>query len=138
MRHYLAGPMSNIPQFNIPLFDYATAELRKNGMTVTSPAELDGGVYRKAAMASVDGSTGDTDHLASWGDMLSRDVKMIADDHDALIMLPHWQRSSGAKLEAYVGVMTKKKFYLYQGNGQVIEVSRVYISEILANALTSN
>lgn len=138
MKYYLAGPMSGIKQFNIPAFDAATFALRGNGYHVISPAELDSPEVREAAMASETGAHKDVDSIETWGDMLARDVKIITDEMDGLIMLPHWQRSSGAKLEAYVGVLAKKKFYLYQGHGQIIEVSRVYIAEIIAHALTSN
>lgn len=41
MRAYLAGPMSNIPQFNFPAFDDAAADLRARGWDIVSPAELD-------------------------------------------------------------------------------------------------
>ena len=130
--------MTGYEQFNIPAFDLATGLLRKAGLDVTSPAELDSPEVRAAAMASADGDQKDVDRIETWGDMLARDVKMITDELDALIMLNGWQRSSGAKLEAYVGILGKKDFYLYQGNGQVIRVSRKYIAEILSNALTSD
>lgn len=105
-RVYLAGPMTGIPQFNFPAFDAAAAALRGMGYDVVSPAELDSPEHRAAAMASADGdptsyngATGET-----WGDLLARDVKLIADDGiEAIFCLPGWERSRGARLETFVG-----------------------------------
>ncbi len=43
IKWYLAGPMTGIPQFNYPLFDSVSAELRASGYDITSPAEMDDG-----------------------------------------------------------------------------------------------
>ena len=105
-RVYLAGPMTGIPAFNFPAFDAAAARLRERGYDVVSPAELDSPEHRKAALASVDGdpstynnATGDT-----WGQLLARDVKLIADEGiEAIVCLPGWNTSKGARLETFVG-----------------------------------
>jgi len=95
--------MTHIPHFNFPLFHAAAKELRKRGWEITSPAELDSPEAKKAAEESL---TGDASHYAandSWGDLLARDVKLIADGAiDAIICLPGWERSRGGKLETYV------------------------------------
>lgn len=105
MRLYLAGPMTGIPQFNIPAFDAAAKRLRGEGFDVVSPAELDGPKVRRILLASPDGRD---DLMAltgeSWGDFLARDVKLIADGGIELIaVLPGWDRSRGARLETFVG-----------------------------------
>lgn len=105
-RVYIAGPMSGHPRFNFPAFDAAAERLRGAGFEVISPAELDDPPARRAALDSVDGSptayaeaTGET-----WGRMLARDVRIIADgDLDAIVVLPGWDRSRGALLETFVG-----------------------------------
>ena len=97
--------MTGLPQFNFPAFDAASAELRAEGFDVISPAELDSPEHRAAAMASPDGNptaynsqTGET-----WGDLLARDVKLIADGGiEMVFVLPGWQRSRGARLETFV------------------------------------
>lgn len=114
MKWYLAGPMSNIPQFNIPAFDEAASELRSKGYDVLSPAELDSPEVREAALKSETGARGDVESIETWGDMLARDVKIISDDVGGIIFLPDWYKSQGARLEAYVGVITGKKFLQYQ------------------------
>lgn len=106
MRVYLAGPMSGIRKMNFPAFDAAAADLRSRGYDVVSPAELDSPESRAAALAAEDGDlsaysreTGET-----WGDLLARDVKLIADGGiEAIVVLPGWEKSRGARLETFVG-----------------------------------
>src|SRR5690606_6696291 len=83
------------------------------GYDVVSPAELDDEETVKAAMASKDGAPGSgSAHGQTWGDFLARDVKLIADDGvTGIAFLPGWQKSKGAKLEAFVGVLAKLNFY---------------------------
>lgn len=106
MRIYTAGPMTHIPQFNFPAFDALAASLRRAGHEVISPAELDDPEDRAAALASPDGSALDYGNgvKATWGDFLARDVKLLADDGiEAIVVLPGWQQSRGARLETFVG-----------------------------------
>lgn len=131
MKLYIAGPMSGIPQFNIPVFDAAAKALRANGVEVVSPAELDDEETRAAAFASPDGAPGTgSANGETWGDFLSRDVKIIADEVDGMIALPNWQKSRGARLELFVGLLTGKKFYT-QREGQVYEVPRHHIQQLI-------
>ena len=108
MKIYLAGPMTGIPQFNFPVFDTVAAELRALGHTVVSPPEQDPPGVREAALASPDGKLSAEGLIAgySWGDILSQDVKEIADGgFDAIVLLEGWERSRGARLEAFVGLL---------------------------------
>lgn len=122
MKWYLAGPMSGIPQFNIPLFDKATAALRAGGLDVISPAELDNEETRAAALASPDGSPGSgTTNGETWGDFLARDVKLVADEVGGIIFLPGWHRSRGARLEAFVGLLCGHRFMQYMPNDDRVD-----------------
>lgn len=112
---YLAGPMTNIPQFNIPRFDQATADLRSRGYDIVSPAELDSAEVRAAALASATGAPEDVESIETWGDFLARDVKLIADECDGIVFLPNWQDSRGARLEAFVGLLCGREFMEYKG-----------------------
>lgn len=107
MRVYIAGPMTGIPQFNYPAFDAAAECLRRQGHEVFSPAEMDDPETRRLAMASPDGSPGSgTANGETWGDFLARDVKLIADSElDAVVVLPGWERSRGARLETFIARM---------------------------------
>jgi hypothetical protein len=107
-RWYLAGPMSGFPQFNIPLFDLVSLHLRDQYWDVISPAELDDPEFREMCLASKTGTEliGDK----TWGDLLARDVKIVADQVTGLILLPGWTRSRGARLETFVGLLCNKEF----------------------------
>ena len=41
-RLYVAGPMTGLPEFNIPAFNYAAGELRVAGYEVENPADNSG------------------------------------------------------------------------------------------------
>jgi len=92
-KYYLAGPMSGYKQFNIPAFDEATWTLRAQGYTIVSPAERDTYETRKAALKSVDGAHEDLSIAETYGDMLARDMRILADEVDGLILLPGWEKS---------------------------------------------
>jgi len=118
MRVYVAGPMTGIAQFNFPAFDHAAKVLRALDYDVVSPAELDSPETRALAIASPDG---DPSHYAqgdSWGDFLARDVKLIADEGiEAIVTLPGWQKSRGARLETFVGRLCGLTIYEYASLG---------------------
>lgn len=105
MRVYIAGPMTGIPQYNFPAFDSYAKTIRWAGHEVVSPSELDDPEDRAAALASPDGAPQTMHGFGkTWGDLLARDVKLIADDgFEAIVVLPGWQASRGARLETFVG-----------------------------------
>jgi len=103
--------MTGIAQFNFPEFDEAAANLRKKGYEIVSPAEMDNEETRAAAMASPDGAP-DTSG-PTWGDFLARDVKLIADDVQGVILMPDWHLSRGARLEAFVAILCGHQFLAY-------------------------
>jgi hypothetical protein len=139
---YLAGPMSGLPQFNFPAFYAATEMLRAQGYDIVSPAELDDAEDSGAAMKSPDGDPNNRDAVGgkTWGDFLARDVKLLADAGiTGIIFLDGWQKSKGAKLEAFVGVLGKLKFYTYSTkqyptgvlvDGREIMVEEAVVTEV--------
>lgn len=125
MRVYIAGPMTGIPQYNIPAFDHMAASLRQAGFEVINPAELDDPATRAAALASPDGAPGSgSANGETWGMFLARDVLLIADGDkrgkiDAIVVLPGWQKSRGARLETFVGrMLCGKPVYRWDGYAQ--------------------
>lgn len=67
-------------------------------------------------MASQNGDLSELEPTGeTWGDILARDVKLIADECDGVAFLPGWGGSRGSKLEAYVGLLTGKEFALVVG-----------------------
>jgi hypothetical protein len=104
--------MSHIPQFNVPMFDKVTAALRRNDFDIISPAELDSPEIRALALASPDGKPGVIMNVESYGTILGRDVTVIIDDCTGIALLPNWNKSVGARIEAGVAVATGKDIYL--------------------------
>jgi hypothetical protein len=111
---YIAGPMTGLPQFNIPAFERQTRRLRAAGYTVVSPVELDSELIRNEALASKTGAMPEGGKIGgeTWGEILARDVRVIADTIDAICVLPNWQKSRGARLEVFVGMLCGKSIYL--------------------------
>lgn len=133
---YVAGPMQNIPGYNFQAFDDATAVLRRLGFTVISPAERDRERNPEAyeiAKKSPDGkwTPNDTGGL-TWAQILAGDIIIIADEVDGVALLPGWERSSGARLEAFVGLLRNKTFGFYHPEDESIEfVDKHRVREIL-------
>lgn len=119
---YLAGPMTGIPQFNFPAFFEAAAALRECGFDVVSPAEID---CKEDGDSALQSKTGDAKEAnRSWGDFLSRDVKLLADTGiEGIVFLPDWEKSKGAKLEAYVGLLQNFEFWKYLVTPGAVRIS---------------
>lgn len=79
-RVYVAGPMSGLPDLNYPAFHAAAATLRAAGLEVENPAE-------NPAPA-----------CGSWLAYMRMAVRQVA-TVDAVVLLPGWERSRGARVE---------------------------------------
>ena len=84
---YLAGPMRGYHEFNFPAFHEAAADLRARGYAVWSPAEAD--------IDADDAGQG------SLVDYMVRDLPAVCSS-ELVVVLPGWQKSQGATLEAHV------------------------------------
>jgi hypothetical protein len=113
MKYYIAGPMSGIPQFNYPAFDKMADKIRDMGHEVMSPAEMDSEAVRHIAMASEHGNLSEFNSDSTWGDFLARDVKIVADEVDGVVLLPGWTNSRGARLEAFIALTVQKPVMRY-------------------------
>jgi hypothetical protein len=132
---YLCGKMTGLPQFGYPIFHEAAEKLRSWGHDIISPAEIDDPVTQAEAMASPDGiSTNGLVGGHTWGEILSRDVKIVADQVKGIVFLPGWETSRGAKLEAVVGLLCKHDFYTYEP-GRLKNVGPDYVRRVLENYL---
>lgn len=80
MRLYIAGPMSGLPDANYPAFHAAAQKLRALGYQVENPAENPG------------------PPCGSWLAYMRMAIPQVARS-DALVMLPGWKQSRGAKVE---------------------------------------
>lgn len=133
-QYYLAGPMSGIPQFNFPLFDRVATALREKGYNILSPAELDDAKARNAALSSEDGQPGEYEQKSgeTWGDLLARDVKLVADEVDGIFCLPGWSASRGANLEVTVALLCDKPVYAVDPNTLTVsKMSRIGAQNLL-------
>jgi Domain of unknown function (DUF4406) len=132
-RLYIAGPMTGYPQFNFPAFAEAAKTLRALGMSIISPAEMDEehGVANEA-LKSKDGKLIDGKVAGqTWGDLLARDVKIVADEVSGIALLPGWERSKGAKLEVTTALLAGKDVYAYHTSAGLTKLSREWIKDVL-------
>lgn len=90
---YIAGPMTGMPEHNFPAFHAAAERFRKAGWNVANPAEN----FR-----------GRTDMPRSA--YLRADVALLA-QCDAIALLPGWERSAGATLEAVLAAEIGLSFF---------------------------
>jgi len=105
MKFYLAGPMRGIPDNNRNSFIEAAERLRRIGHEVFSPAE-----------ASQADATDET-FTQMMGELIPELLKC-----EAVVVLPAWGRSEGAKLEVLVALSTGKPVYAYhQHRPEVLE-----------------
>lgn len=129
---YIAGPMSNLPKFNFPAFEEAAATLRAQGMNIISPNEQDSEAIQAEARKSTTGALingkigGET-----WGEILARDVRIVADKVTAIALLPNWERSKGAKLEVTVALLQGKSLYAYHAGAGLTPLSRDWVKDVM-------
>lgn len=79
--------MSGIQDFNHPAFNAKAAELRAAGEDVINPAEFDAEIGPDQP----------------WATYLRRDLVLLAERCDKIVLLPGWEDSKGATLEWTVG-----------------------------------
>ena len=80
---YIAGPMTGIKDLNFPAFHQAAEWLRGMGHEVVNPAEIN------------------PDHHMSWEACMRSDIAALV-TCDAIMLLPGWEDSRGAKLEHHI------------------------------------
>lgn len=120
LTYYVSGPMRGIPRYNFPLFDSCAAWLRSEGYGAINPADHD---------RSVEPDVESTEHYKHGDPLLKRhddgverpgfhdligwDLREIASPHcHGIVMLPGWEKSSGAAHERYVAEATGKQVWL--------------------------
>ena len=121
--------MTGYDDFNFPLFYKVTDELRTMGFKFVSPAEED----RKRGIDH--NKEGDASKLKqTWGEILAYDVQLIADTGiEGIVFLPNWEKSKGARLEAFVGLNLKNFKFFEWKQDKAVEISslrvlsRIYI-----------
>lgn len=82
-RWYVAGPMSGLPALNYPAFHAAAAKLRAEGHHVENPAE------------------NPQPPCGTWAGWMRMAIRQLS-HCDAVLLLPGWENSKGARLEAVI------------------------------------
>ena len=95
-RVYIAGPMTGLPEFNFPAFHAMAAAMRAEGWHVENPAEH----------GHVEG--------AEWADYLRFDIGRLS-TCEAMMLLPGWSRSRGARLEVHIAKEIGMRMLLADG-----------------------
>lgn len=119
MKAYIAGPMRGIERYNFPAFDHAADWLIAQGWDVINPASLDRAI----------GVSGYTDPLPEgfMHGAMKRDFAAIL-TCDALVFLPGWEQSVGAKAERFVAEQIGLRFFHVDlETGEVVEESSVSV-----------
>ena len=93
---YVAGPMAGYEDFNHPMFNAVSAELRIIGLKVINPAELD--AEDLGADANPDNEDAWSVEPKSRAAYMKRDLPYVA-QCDAIALLPGWEASIGANIE---------------------------------------
>ena len=82
-RIYIAGPMTGHIELNFPAFHAAAARIREAGHVAINPAEIN------------------PDASMSWKECMRSDIAALV-TCDAIHLLPGWENSKGATLEAHI------------------------------------
>lgn len=104
-RIYIAGPMTGLPDFNFPAFNFEAALLRNQGLHVENPAEH----------GTVDG--------AEWADYLRYDIGRLA-TCGAIYLLKGWENSKGAQLEVHIARTLGMEVMYAPGAMSVLQAER--------------
>ena len=118
--HYLCGPMSWIPGFNIPRFLQVAEKLRKVGsMNIISPAEQAKNVEHRERYLASDGCDPDLVTDGKQGqDELRDDLRIVIDPNCiGVICLEGWAKSRGGRAEAYIAEALGLPLYGYLDDG---------------------
>lgn len=104
---YIAGPMSGLPDLNIPAFRLAATILRAAGHTVVSPVELG------------DLAFGNSTDAVTPTEYLRLDLEMLVRTCSMICVLDGWEHSVGARAEVAVAITLGFPFYAISEDGLV-------------------
>lgn len=102
---YIAGPMRNCKLFNFPAFDEAADKLRNLGFEVVNPAEID-------RAQGFDPAKHDLSFFPDFSKVIQRDLQAVMDT-DCTVLLPGWEKSTGAQAEMALARWAGKEIFLY-------------------------
>jgi hypothetical protein len=109
MKYYLSGPMTGIPDYNFPAFKKVREDLTERGLKVVSAEEMG------------------QELGFDWYDYLRRDLAIMVQECDKIVLLPGWWKSKGAMLELTVAACLNFDIYLWA------DVDLVYVDAKILN-----
>lgn len=86
MKLYIAGPMSNLPDFNYPAFFTAAKNLKSAGFGTINPARVRPGLAKQPT---------------TWLDFMRLSLLDLS-ECEGIATLPGWTKSRGASLEVEI------------------------------------
>lgn len=101
---YLSGPMRGFDQCNLPLFHKVGALLKSQGYVVYNPAEHDNELGHFPVSDS-EGRGDCIEQFKSIGLTLNESIRWDLDvitRSEGIVLLPGWEKSSGALLEKHL------------------------------------
>lgn len=98
MKIYVAGPMTGIPEHNLPAFSAATKRLRKEGHVAFSPPEEDIKIF---------GSIENAMKYNTYRNAMKTDLNWILDNAEGIYLLKGWENSKGTAVELALANLLK-------------------------------
>ena len=95
MKLYISGPVTGYEQGNKPAFDQAKETLKAAGHDPISPFDGETSEQTNETLTDKYGSL--------YWKVLAKDIVMMA-GAEGVVLLPGWERSKGARIEAYVAL----------------------------------
>lgn len=132
---YLAGPMRGIEDFNFPAFKEASRWLKYQGWTVYSPADRDEADHRLPSNSELRQQGHDWSGTHGLDYFMQFDLPAVC-RCDAVVCLPDWEKSQGARLETMVAVEIGHPVFEITFKGgcwQLTSVSPDYIAVTFAD-----
>lgn len=112
---YLAGPMRGIDEYNFPVFTAAAGWLRQGGWKVFSPHERDWDDEAAMAEHASRRISGDWSTALPFAYYMAFDLQAVCRS-DAVVCLPAWEASQGARLECLVATELGHPIFALEGN----------------------
>lgn len=124
---YIAGPMTGIDHYNFPAFHAAARALEQRGYVVKNPAAKE--TKKGTDLPDKDKlprEWGGTRDDVTPGDIRRYDFRMI-DDSDAVVLMPGWESSNGALMEAMYAQTTGKSVYILQRDYSLVLLHKSWV-----------
>lgn len=114
-RVYTAGPMTGYPNYNWIMFEAAASFMRRKGWDAVSPTQIDEDMGVVDVVRSPEGDILSVKANANFDyeTVLLRDLEAVS-SCDAILLLPYWHKSPGAKRELAHAILNELEVILYR------------------------